>query len=59
MRGVQNIKKQFWCSREIVNKLSRKATVTGLIESKVIRLLISNFEPKEKPSQEFYESLRV
>lgn len=58
MRGVQNIKKQFWCSREIANELSRKASVTGLSESEVIRLLISNFEPREKPSQQFYESLK-
>lgn len=58
MRGGQNVKKQFWCSREVAKELSRKATVTGLSESEVIRLLISNFEPREKPSQEFYESLK-
>ena len=58
MRGEQNVKKQFWCSREIARELSRKATITGLSESEVIRLLISNFEPREKPSQEFYESLK-
>lgn len=58
MRGGQNVKKQFWCSREIAKELSRKATITGLSESEVIRLLISNFEPREKPPQEFYESLK-
>ena len=58
LRGVQNIKKQFWCSREIANELSQKTSVTGLSDSEVIRLLISNFEPREKPSQQFYESLK-
>ena len=58
MRGGQNIKKQFWCSREIANELSKKAKLTGLSESEVIRTLISNFEPREKPPQEFYDCLK-
>lgn len=55
MRERQNVKKQFWCSREIAKELSRKALITNLSESEIIRLLIMNFEPQVKPPQEFYE----
>ena len=32
--------------------------MTGLPKSTVIRLLIKNYEPKEKPDARFYEAMR-
>ncbi len=37
--------------------LRRKAEATGLTTSALIRYLITDFKPKEKPPEEFYESL--
>lgn len=37
--------------------LQKKAKVTGLTTSALIRFLITDFKPKEKPPEEFYESL--
>ena len=32
--------------------------MTGLPKSTVIRLLLKNYEPKEKPDERFYEAMR-
>lgn len=37
--------------------LAEKAEKTGLTYSSLIRSLILNYEPKEKPPKEFYDSL--
>lgn len=37
--------------------LQEKAEKTGLTTSALVRMLITDFKPKEKPPKEFYESL--
>ena len=39
-------------------KLKKKADSVGLSISDFIRTLISGFEPREKPPQEFYEAIK-
>ena len=55
---TRNIKKQFWLNDEENQKLRKKARVTGLSEADLLRFLISDFLPKEKPPQEFYEAIK-
>ena len=38
--------------------IKRKAKKCGLKEGILLRNLIDNFEPKEKPSEEFYETMQ-
>ena len=53
----QRIKKQFWLSLEDNAELKRKAELSGLSETSVIRLLIRGFEPREKPDARFYDTM--
>lgn len=55
---TRNIKKQFWLNDEENQKLRKKARVTGLSEADLLRFLINDFLPKEKPPQEFYEAIK-
>ena len=52
------IKKQIWLSEEDNAELKRKAALTGLTEAAVFRLLLRSYEPKEKPDERFYETMR-
>lgn len=54
----KRIKKQFWLSEEDAKELKRKAQLTGLNETAVIRLLLRGYEPKEKPDSRFYDAMR-
>ncbi len=36
----------------------RKAKLSGLSQTSVIRLLLMNYEPREKPDQRFYEIMQ-
>ena len=54
----RNIPIRVWLSKSENAELSRKATITGLPKSTVIRLLLNNYEPKEKPDTRFYEAMR-
>lgn len=51
----RTVLKQVWLSREEHTRLRLKAINVGLSESSLIRCLINDFEPKEKPPPEFYE----
>jgi len=55
---TRNIKKNFWLNREEATMLKKKAKKVGMNESTLIRNLILGFEPREKPDERFYESLR-
>ena len=55
----RNIPIRVWLSKSENAELSRKAKITGLPKSKVIRLLLNNYEPKEKPDERFYETMRL
>ena len=48
------IRKQFWFTEEEAKELKMKAIKVGLTESDVIRSLIMDYRPKEKPPKEFY-----
>lgn len=54
----RTIKKQFWLNREEAEALKRNAQKTCLSETALVRLLISGFEPREKPDEEFYHAMR-
>ena len=54
----RNIPIRVWLSKSENAELSRKAKITGLPKSTVIRLLLNNYEPKEKPDARFYEAMR-
>lgn len=55
---TRNIKKNFWLNREEAIMLKKKAKKVGMNESTLIRNLIIGFEPREKPDEKFYETLR-
>lgn len=54
----RNIPIRVWLSKLENAELNRKAKMTGLPKSTVIRLLLKNYEPKEKPDARFYEAMR-
>lgn len=55
---ARNIKKQFWINKEEDLLLKKNCKKVGLSEADLLRTLISGFVPKEKPPQEFYNSIR-
>lgn len=54
----KRIKKQFWLLPQEVTELKRKAELTGISETAVIRLLIRGYEPRGKPDEHFYAAMR-
>ena len=54
----RTIKKQFWMSPEEATDLADKAKRCGISEAAVVRLLLSGFQPREKPGDEFYREMR-
>lgn len=54
----KRIKKQFWLSEKENQELIRKANLSSLSQTSVIRLLLMNYEPREKPDQMFYETMQ-
>lgn len=55
---TKRVKRQFWLSPEENAELKRKAKLSGINETSVIRILIRGYEPKEKPDARFYEVMR-
>ena len=53
----RNEKLNIYLNRDEKKMLDRKAETTGLTNSALIRFLITDFKPKEKPPLEFYDSL--
>jgi hypothetical protein len=54
----RTVKKQFWFSRDEAQDLARKAKRTCLSEAALVRLLVRGYEPKERPDERFYETMR-
>lgn len=52
------IKKQFWLTEQEAEDLKHKAEITGLSEVALIRLLLKDYHPKEKPDKYFYDAMR-
>ena len=55
---TKRIKRQFWLSTEENRELKRKAKMSGLNDTAVIRILIKGYEPREKLDERFYEVMR-
>ena len=58
MARRRGIKKQFWFNKEEATMLKKKSKKVGVNESTLIRNLVVGFEPKEKPDERFYDSLK-
>ena len=54
----RTIKKQFWFSRDEAQDLQKKAKKACLSEAGLVRLLLSGYEPREKPDDRFYDVMR-
>ena len=54
----RTVKKQFWLTREEDELLKRKAQQCCLNEATLLRMLIKDLVPKEKPPKEFYEVMK-
>ena len=54
----RNIDKHIWFSRDEAQELQKKAKKACLSESALIRLLIRGYEPREKPDDRFYDTMR-
>lgn len=54
----RNIKKNVWLSREEAEQLRMKAIKVGVSEADVLRNLIMDYSPQEKPPTEFYDSIK-
>ena len=55
---TREIKKQVWLNEEESKLLSQRAYNAGLTESDLLRFLIRGYEPREKPDDRFYESIK-
>lgn len=53
----RTIKKQFWLNSKEAEALRRNAEKTCLTETALVRLLITGFEPREKPDAAFYQDM--
>lgn len=51
----RNIKKQFYVNAKEDSEIKRKAELVCLTEAALIRQLLGDFIPREKPDEEFYE----
>lgn len=54
----RSVKKQVWLNHDEAKMLKNKAKKVGVNESELIRNLIKGFEPREKPSKDFYEVMK-
>ena len=54
----RTIKKSFYINYEEQELLKEKSKVVGLSESELLRCLIKEFVPKEKPGKEFYDEIK-
>lgn len=54
----RNVLKQIWLSHEESEALKKKMKKVGVNESTLIRNLILDFKPKEKPDERFYETMK-
>lgn len=54
----RNIKKNFWFSAKEDAALKRKAKKCGVTEAALIRMLVTDFVPKEAPPWRFYRELK-
>ena len=54
----RTVKKQFWFSKVEAQDLQKKAKKSCLTEAALVRLLLRGYEPREKPDERFYDTMR-
>lgn len=54
----RNNKKQIWLSDEELELMNKNAELTGMNVSDYLRQLITGYKPKEKPPEDFYNSIK-
>lgn len=54
----RTVKKQFWFSKAEAQDLQKKAKKACLTEAALVRLLLRGYEPREKPDERFYDTMR-
>ena len=54
----RTVKKQFWFSKAEAQDLQKKAKKSCLTEAALVRLLLRGYEPREKPDERFYDTMR-
>ena len=54
----RTVKKQFWFSRAEAQDLQKKSKKTCLSEAALVRLLVKGYEPRERPDERFYATMR-
>ena len=55
----RNIRKQYFLNEEENDELRRKSIKAGMTESNLIRSLIMEYQPKEKPPEKFYDYISL
>ena len=54
----REVLKQVWMNFDEANELKLKSQKANINESEMIRSLVKNYEPREKPDDRFYEALK-
>ena len=55
----RNIRKQYFLNEEENDELRRKSIKAGMTESNLIRSLIMDYQPREKPPEKFYDYISL
>lgn len=55
----RNIRKQYFLNEEENDELRRKSIKVGMTESNLIRCLIMDYQPREKPPEKFYDYITL
>ena len=54
----RDIKKNFWFSKKEDEMLKRKAAMCNVSEANLVRMLVTDFAPREAPPWRFYRELK-
>ena len=57
-KRTRDIQLRVWLNEKESAELNRKAAIAKLPKSTVIRMLLTNYEPREAPDERFYEAMR-
>jgi hypothetical protein len=52
------MKKQFWLNDSEAEELRQKAEKACLTEAALLRLLIKGYEPRERPDERFFDTMK-
>ena len=57
-KRTRDIQLRVWLNAKESAELNRKAAIAKLPKFTVIRMLLTNYEPREVPDERFYEAMR-